>query len=68
MKLSAKYTSLKGLSSYVKNGSSIGIGGHHFARLPIALINAVLKKNPKNLEFISWSGGLALELFLKLHL
>ena len=65
MKLSAKYTSLKGLSSYVKNGSSIGIGGHHFARLPIALINAVLKKNPKNLEFISWSGGLALELFLQ---
>ena len=65
MKLSKKYTSLTNLSSYVKNGSSIGIGGHHFARLPIALMNAVLKENPKNLEFISWSGGLALELFLQ---
>ena len=65
MKLSSKYKSIKILSSYVKNGQSIGIGGHHFARLPIALINEVLKRNPKNLEFISWSGGLALELFLQ---
>ena len=44
MKLSSKYTSLKVLSSYIKNGSSIGIGGHHFARLPVALINTVLQK------------------------
>jgi glutaconate CoA-transferase subunit A len=65
MKLSSKYTTLNKLSSYVKNGTSIGVGGHHFARLPIALINEVLKKNPKNLEFIAWSGGLALELFLQ---
>ena len=65
MKLSKKYTSLKNLALHINNGSSIGIGGHHFARLPIALINQVLKKNPKNLEFISWSGGLALELFLQ---
>jgi hypothetical protein len=65
VKLSSKYTSLKKLSSYIKNGTSIGVGGHHFARLPITLINEVLKKNPKNLEFIAWSGGLALELFLQ---
>ena len=65
MKLSSKYQSLNQLSKSVKNNSSIGIGGHHFARLPISLINKILSHNPKNLEFISWSGGLALELFLQ---
>jgi len=65
MKLSEKFITLNNLSKYIKNGTSIGIGGHHFARLPIALINELLKKNPQDLEFISWSGGLALELFLQ---
>ena len=65
MSLSSKYTSLKNISKQINNNTSIGIGGHHFARLPIALINEFLKRNPKNLEFISWSGGLALELFLQ---
>ena len=55
MKLSNKFTSLNHLSNLVKNNTSIGIGGHHFARLPIALINKVLSHNPKNLEFISWN-------------
>ena len=39
MKLSEKFITLNNLSKYIKNGTSIGIGGHHFARLPIALIN-----------------------------
>ena len=65
MKLSSKFKSLNYISKLIKNNTSIGIGGHHFARLPIALINNLLNNNPKNLEFISWSGGLALELFLQ---
>ena len=65
MKLSSKFKSLNTLTTLIKNNTSIGIGGHHFARLPISLINKLLEKNPKNLEFISWSGGLALELFLQ---
>ena len=63
MKLSSKFKSLNYISKLIKNNTSIGIGGHHFARLPIALINNLLNNNPKNLEFISWSGGLALETF-----
>ena len=65
MKLSSKFKSLNTLTTLIKNNTSIGIGGHHFARLPISLIHKLLEKNPKNLEFISWSGGLALELFLQ---
>jgi len=38
MELSKKYISLKSLAKYIKNETSIGIGGHHFARIPIALI------------------------------
>ena len=53
MKLSSKFKSLNYLSTLVKNNTSIGIGGHHFARLPIALINSLLNKNPKNLEHIT---------------
>ena len=56
MELSKKYISLKSLAKYIKNETSIGIGGHHFARLPISLIEEVLKNKPRNLEFISWSG------------
>ena len=47
MKLSSKFKSLNYLSSLIKNDTSIGIGGHHFARLPIALINNLLNKNQK---------------------
>ena len=65
MKLSSKYKSISRIAKLVKNGTSIGIGGHHFARLPINLINEILKNKPKKMEFISWSGGLALELFLQ---
>ena len=65
MKLSSKFKSLNTLTTLIKNNTSIGIGGHHFARLPISLIHKLLEKNPKNFEFISWSGGLALELFLQ---
>ena len=48
MKLSSKFKSLNYLSALIKNNTSIGIGGHHFARLPIALINNLLNKSPKN--------------------
>ena len=65
MKLSNKFKSLNHLSNLVKNNTSIGIGGHHFARLPIALINKVLSHKPKNLEFISWSGVLHWNFFFK---
>ena len=47
MKLSSKFKSLNTLTSLIKNNTSIGIGGHHFARLPISLIHKLLKKIQK---------------------
>src|ERR1700722_16597911 len=55
--------SLDELSQKVPGG--IGIGGVHLARLPIALIEKVLNLGRKDFTYISWGGGLPLELFLE---
>lgn len=41
-----------------------GLGGLHFSRLPIALIQEVIAQKRKNLDYVTWGGGLALELLL----
>ncbi|MEO1226118.1 MAG: CoA-transferase [Pseudomonadota bacterium] len=57
--------SLSDLARRVRPGDRIGIGGHHFARLPLALIEAVIAESPRNLHVISWGGGLPLEMLLE---
>lgn len=57
--------SLSDLARRVRPGDRIGIGGHHFARLPLALIEAVIAEGPKDLHVISWGGGLPLEMLLE---
>ncbi|MGH9446413.1 MAG: CoA transferase subunit A, partial [Terriglobia bacterium] len=53
------------LAAMVPSGARLGIGGVHFSRLPIALVEAVLALRRRDFIFISWGGGLALELFLE---
>ncbi len=53
------------LAELVSTGTRLGIGGVHLSRLPIALIKMVLAKGKKDFVFISWGGGLPLELFLE---
>ena len=60
-----QFTDLAGLAAMVEDGESIGVGGHHFARLPIALIAALAARQPKSLRYVSWAGGLALEMLLE---
>ena len=60
-----KFVSLGELAEQVPSGASIGVGGVHLARLPIALIETVLKLGRKDFTFVSWGGGLPLELFLE---
>lgn len=57
--------SLADLARRVRPGDRLGIGGHHFARLPLALIDAVIAEGPKDLHVISWGGGLPLEMLLE---
>lgn len=53
------------LAQQVPSGSRIGVGGVHLARLPIALIEKVLTLGRRDFTYVSWGGGLPLELFLE---
>lgn len=57
-------TSLKALASRVESGSRLSVGGHHFARLPIALIREVCQRRVTGLRYFNWAGGLPLEMLL----
>jgi glutaconate CoA-transferase, subunit A len=53
------------LAQQVRSGAQIGVGGVHLARLPIALIASVLALGRGDFTYVSWGGGLPLELFLQ---
>ena len=60
-----RFTTLEGLVGEVSPGDSLSIGGHHFARLPIALIRGIARRDLTDLRYLSWAGGLALEFLLE---
>ncbi len=47
------------------SGARLGIGGFHFSRLPIALIQAVVRQGVRDLDYVSWGGSLGLEMLLQ---
>ncbi|MBN8999367.1 MAG: CoA-transferase, partial [Rhizobiales bacterium] len=49
----------------VESGDRFGVGGHHFARLPIALLRSIAASHKSDLAFTAWAGGLALEMLLE---
>jgi glutaconate CoA-transferase subunit A len=59
------FTDLAGLAAMVADGDRLGVGGHHFARLPIALLLAVAKRRVRDLRYTAWAGGLPLEILLE---
>jgi len=60
-----RFTDIEGLAAMVGTGEAFGVGGHHFARLPIALLRAIAGSRVKDLHYVSWAGGLPLELLLE---
>lgn len=60
-----KFVRVEELAAMVRSGDTFGVGGHHFARLPIALLRAIGRSGVRNLRFVSWAGGLPLELLLE---
>lgn len=62
---SPHFTDVAGLATLVRANDVFGVGGHHFARLPIAMLNAVTKRGVDSLRYVSWAGGLPLELLLE---
>ena len=59
------FVTLEALAAEVEDGARLSVGGHHFARLPIAALRAVVKAGAKNLRYFAWAGGLPLELLLE---
>ncbi|MBK8085336.1 MAG: CoA-transferase [Devosia sp.] len=57
--------SLAQLAARVASNSRISVGGHHFARLPIALLREVAARGTRGLNYFAWAGGLPLELLLE---
>lgn len=58
------FESLSDLASRVHSGDRLGIGGFHFSRAPVALARAVIETGVRDLDFVSWGGGLILEWLL----
>src|SRR5262245_39710229 len=59
------FTDLSGLAEIVRDGDRLGVGGHHFARLPIALLLALAERGVADLRYTAWAGGLPLEILLE---
>ena len=49
----------------VRPGAVVGVGGSLFTRIPLALIDAVIRGGARDLTYVSWGGGLPLELLLQ---
>lgn len=62
---SPAFVDLATLAGMVADGDRFGVGGHHFARLPIALLRGIAAAGTRNLGYTSWAGGLALEMLLE---
>lgn len=56
---------LDALASRIASGTRLTVGGHHFARLPIALLNKVVDLGLRDFNYFAWAGGLPLELLLE---
>lgn len=60
-----KFMAMTDMLDEVRSGDCISIGGHHFARLPMAMIRELATRGLKDLHYLSWAGGLPLEYLLE---
>jgi glutaconate CoA-transferase subunit A len=59
------FVTVEELAVQVEHGARLSVGGHHFARLPIAALRAVFQAGVRDLRYFAWAGGLPLELLLE---
>ncbi len=59
------FVALDELAAMVGDGDVFGVGGHHFARLPMALLATIAARGVRDLRYAAWAGGLALEWLLE---
>lgn len=57
-------SSVDELVSDVHDGDTVAVSGFHFVRVPVAQLRALLARHPRDLHYLSWGGGLPLEVLL----
>lgn len=55
------FDSVHEIVAHIQDGDTIAIGGFWFVRIPVALVDALVKKGVRNLTVITQASGLALE-------
>jgi glutaconate CoA-transferase, subunit A len=63
----APFVTLPELVGHVADGSRLGIGGALLTRLPLAALHALAgrrPRGPRDLTYVSWGGGIPLEILL----
>lgn len=55
---------VEALLSEVGDGARVGVGGFHFTRIPVAQLLELRRAGRRELTYVAWGGGLALELLL----
>ncbi|MEM1484297.1 CoA-transferase [Oscillospiraceae bacterium PP1C4] len=55
------FLSTEEIANQIKNGDTVAVGGFWFVRLPMALINALIKRNVKDLTIVTQASGLAVD-------
>lgn len=56
-----QFDSVDGIVEHIQDGDTIAIGGFWFVRIPVSLVDALVKKGVRNLTVITQASGLALE-------
>jgi glutaconate CoA-transferase subunit A len=56
--------SLAELVDGVEDGSRVGVGGALLSRLPLVMLHALAERRPRDLTYVSWGGGIPLEILL----
>src|SRR6266576_3172952 len=60
----APFVPLPELVAAVADGSRVGVGGALLTRLPLAALHALAARRPRDLTYVSWGGGIPLEILL----
>jgi glutaconate CoA-transferase subunit A len=63
--MATSFLDLSSAADLVADGDRLGVGGALFSRLPLALVAELARGKRRDLTYVTWGGGLPLELLLQ---
>ena len=63
--MTPSFLDLPAAAELIADGDRIGVGGALFSRLPLALVGELARRKRRDLTYVTWGGGLPLELLLE---